>query len=80
MLFDENSTAQEEAVVYSVSNKMMVHFKPPKVKENHVFYWNTSQVFKKLNNIFVHQFFFKFIYYRYRLQNAENSMKGLAEP
>ena len=51
VLYDGNSTnkAQEEAVIYSVSNKMMVLLKPPKVKENqHVFHWNTFTVLNKI--------------------------------
>jgi hypothetical protein len=58
VLNDGNTTniaykEEDEAVyevIYSVTNKMMIHFQPPKIKENHVFYLETFTVFKKLNN------------------------------
>lgn len=46
VLYDENATniVQDEAVIYSFTNKMMIHFQPPKIKENHVFYWETFTI------------------------------------
>ncbi|XP_046459698.1 cubilin-like [Daphnia pulex] len=45
VLYDTKSTeTQQKTVVYSVSNKMMVHFKPPKIKENHISFWEVFKI------------------------------------
>ncbi|XP_046648599.1 tolloid-like protein 2 isoform X1 [Daphnia pulicaria] len=39
-----NTPIPYKKVIYSVSNKMMIHFKPPRIQENHVSYWNVSKI------------------------------------
>jgi hypothetical protein len=36
---------RNKTIVYSISNKILVHFKPPEVKDGHVFNWDVSKVY-----------------------------------
>jgi hypothetical protein len=48
VLHDRNNSMTNIAM-YSISKKMLVHFKPPKVvKENVAFFWTVSKVYQLL--------------------------------
>ncbi|XP_046457252.1 uncharacterized protein LOC124204252 [Daphnia pulex] len=45
VIYNEKSFhVRNKTIVYSISNKILVHFKPPEVKDGHVFNWDVSKI------------------------------------